>query len=292
MTGTAELGRGAVDLDLERAENAKAHHGHPSRRYHGLDRLQRLICRGFDLACSRFAAGISLVAARARDGFLVGRTQRPEPKELDVYRIPLILGVFVALSCAGIGTAADGSAGRPDGRLLPDGADIQRSTPASRPDDRGDRFTPGASSEPAVGTGRPDGRTVPDAVDARNAVTPVVSPGGRKRHDLVRLARGADRGPRGRRSGTRNGRSPRSPPPRACPRSLTCPPSRLALRAVPPGGPRPVRRTSRRSTRLSTGRLCHEPLAAGSSDPAADAIRLPEPRLRRVLDIDIISSRG
>jgi len=91
-----------------------------------------------------------------------------------VYRIPLILGVFVALSCAGIGTAADGSSGRPDGRLLPDGADIQRTTPASRPDDRGDRFTPGASSEPAVGTGRPDGRTVPDAVDARNAVTPVV----------------------------------------------------------------------------------------------------------------------
>jgi hypothetical protein len=90
-----------------------------------------------------------------------------------MYRIPLILGVFVALSCAGIGTAADGSAGRPDGRLLPDGADIQRTTPASRPDERGDRFTPGALSEPVV-TARPDGRTVPDAVDARNAVTPVV----------------------------------------------------------------------------------------------------------------------
>lgn len=91
-----------------------------------------------------------------------------------MYRIPLILGVFVALSCTGIGTAADGSPGRPDGRLLPDGADIPRTTPSSRPDDRGDRFTPGASSEPAVVTGRPDGRTVPDAVDARNAVTPVV----------------------------------------------------------------------------------------------------------------------
>ena len=91
-----------------------------------------------------------------------------------MYRIPLILGVFVALSCAGIGTAADGSVGRPDGRLLPDGADIPRTTPSSRPDDRGDRFTPGASSDPAVVTGRPDGRTVPDAVDARNAVTPVV----------------------------------------------------------------------------------------------------------------------
>jgi len=91
-----------------------------------------------------------------------------------VFRISLILGVFVALLCAGISAAADGPTGRPDGRFLPDGADIQRTTPASRPDDHGDRFTPGASSEPAVGTARPDGRTVPDAVDARNAVTPVV----------------------------------------------------------------------------------------------------------------------
>jgi hypothetical protein len=45
---------------------------------------------------------------------------------------------------------------------------------AARPDDRADRFTPGASPEPAVITSRTDGRTVPDAVDARNAVTPVV----------------------------------------------------------------------------------------------------------------------
>jgi hypothetical protein len=91
-----------------------------------------------------------------------------------VYRISLILGLLLALTCAGVAAAADSPAGRPDGRLVPDGADIQRPTPASRPDDRGDRFTPGASSEPAVGTARPDGRTVPDAVDARNAVTPVV----------------------------------------------------------------------------------------------------------------------
>jgi hypothetical protein len=91
-----------------------------------------------------------------------------------VFRIPFILGLLVALIGAGIATAADGPAGRPDGRLLPDGADIQRTTPASRPDDRADRFTPGASSEPAVVTGRPDGRTVPDSVDARNAGTPVV----------------------------------------------------------------------------------------------------------------------
>ena len=90
-----------------------------------------------------------------------------------MFRIPLILGVFVALIGAGISTAADGPAGRPDGRLLPDGADIHSTIP-TRPDDRGDRFTPGASSEPAVVTGRPDGRTVPDAVDARNAGTPAV----------------------------------------------------------------------------------------------------------------------
>jgi hypothetical protein len=94
-------------------------------------------------------------------------------KELDVFRILLILGVFGVLLCAGNSAAADGSTGRPDGRLLPDGADIDRATPASRPDDRGDRFTPGASSETAVATGRPDGRTVPDAVDARSAVTPI-----------------------------------------------------------------------------------------------------------------------
>ena len=93
---------------------------------------------------------------------LVGRTQRPEQKELDVLRIPLILGVLVSLVCVGIGMAADGPAKRPDGRLLPDAADLHSTTPPSRPADRGDRFA------------RPDGRTVPDAVDARNAVTPVV----------------------------------------------------------------------------------------------------------------------
>ena len=91
-----------------------------------------------------------------------------------MFRIPLTLGLFVALMCVGVAAAADSPAGRPDGRFLPDGADIQRTTPASRPDDRADRFTPGASAEPAVTTGRPDGRTVPDAVDARNTVTPVV----------------------------------------------------------------------------------------------------------------------
>jgi hypothetical protein len=106
--------------------------------------------QGFDRPCSRLAAGISLVAARAHDGVLVGRTQRPEQKELDVSRISLILGLVVALIGAGSGTAADGPAGRPDGRLLPDGADLHSTTLPTRPDDRGDRFTPGASSEPAV----------------------------------------------------------------------------------------------------------------------------------------------
>jgi hypothetical protein len=127
------------------------------------------ICR----ACSRVAAGVSLVAARPRDGFLVGRTQRPKQKELAVFRTLLTLGVFLVLLGASTSTAADGP-GRPDGRLLPDGADIHPATTATRPDDRADRFTPGSLSEPAIVTGRSDGRLVPDAVDARNAVTPVV----------------------------------------------------------------------------------------------------------------------
>ena len=79
-----------------------------------------------------------------------------------MFRILLILGVFLALLGAGTSAAADG-VGRPDGRLLPDSADIHPTAPATRPDDRDDRFI------------RPDGRLVPDAVDARrNAVTPVV----------------------------------------------------------------------------------------------------------------------
>ena len=98
-----------------------------------------------------------------------------------MFRITLTLGVFLALICAGMVAAAEGSSGysapavsqRPDGRLMPDGADINPTTPASRPDDRGDRFTPGASSEAPVVGGRPDGRLIPDGVDARNAVTPI-----------------------------------------------------------------------------------------------------------------------
>ena len=92
-----------------------------------------------------------------------------------MFRIPLILGVFAALICAGISTAADGPADRPDGgRHLPDGADVHVTTPTPRPDDRGDRFTPGASPEPVATTGRPAEHHVPDAVDARNSVTPAI----------------------------------------------------------------------------------------------------------------------
>ena len=101
-----------------------------------------------------------------------------------MFRISLILGVCVALICAGTSAGADGSSGqsapsvsqRPDGRLVADGADIHppEAVTVTRPDDRGDRFTPGASSATSVVTGRPDGHYVPDSVDARNAVTPVV----------------------------------------------------------------------------------------------------------------------
>ena len=42
LTGTAELGRDAVDLDLEGAENAKAHRGHPGDRYHALHEAVRV----------------------------------------------------------------------------------------------------------------------------------------------------------------------------------------------------------------------------------------------------------
>jgi hypothetical protein len=94
-------------------------------------------------------------------------------------RIPLILAVFLALTCTGIGVAADSPTApavsqRPDGRLLPDGADIRPTTPAARPDDRADRSTPGTSMEPTVATGRPDGRSLPDAVDAGTANPPVI----------------------------------------------------------------------------------------------------------------------
>ena len=98
-----------------------------------------------------------------------------------MFRIPLILGVFIALVCAGTSAAADGSAGRPDGRLVPDGVDAARSavTPivAGRPDGREvpDGVDAARSAVAPIVASRPDGREVPDGVDAaRNAVTPIV----------------------------------------------------------------------------------------------------------------------
>ena len=95
-----------------------------------------------------------------------------------MFRIPLILAVFVALTCTAIASAADNQATptvsqRADGRLVPDGVDLP-TAPATRPDDRADRSTPGSLNEPGAVTGRPDGRTLPDAVDARTANPPVV----------------------------------------------------------------------------------------------------------------------
>jgi hypothetical protein len=94
-----------------------------------------------------------------------------------VFRIPLILAIFLALTCTAIAAAADDqttpTVTQPGARHLPDGADIPPA-PATRPDDRADRFTPGSSTEPTVITGRPDGRTLPDAVDARTTNPPII----------------------------------------------------------------------------------------------------------------------
>ena len=167
-----------------------------------------------------------------------------------MFRIPLILGVGVALICAGLSAAADGSSGqsapsvsqRPDGRLVADGADIHppEAVTVTRPDDRSDRFTPGASSATSVVTGRPDGRQRPGLGRCAQRCHAGRHTNGREPHDLVRLARSTDRRPDGRRFGTRDGRPARLPPPRACPRSLTRQPASASTRAVPRGGPRPA----------------------------------------------------
>jgi hypothetical protein len=129
------------------------------------------------ILCSRSAAAISLPAAGPLHGLLIGRTQRPEQKELQLSRITLILAVSLALSCTAAAAADSPTAPtvsqRADGRLLPDGADIP-TAPAIRPDDRADRSISASSTEPTAVTGRPDGRTLPDAVDARTANPPVV----------------------------------------------------------------------------------------------------------------------
>ena len=86
-----------------------------------------------------------------------------------MFRIHLIVAVFLALTCTGLAAAADSPSApavsqRPDGRLLPDSADIPRASLS----------TPRASSETSGVTGRPDGRTLPDAADLRTADTPTV----------------------------------------------------------------------------------------------------------------------
>ena len=94
-----------------------------------------------------------------------------------MFRIPLILIVCLALTCTAIAAAEDNqptpTASQRAARHLPDGADIPPA-PATRPDDRADRSTPGSLTEPTAVNGRLDGRTLPDAVDARTANPPVV----------------------------------------------------------------------------------------------------------------------
>jgi hypothetical protein len=100
----------------------------------------------------------------------VGRSQQPDPKEVHVFRIHLIVTVILALTCTGLSAAANSPSTpavsqRPDGRLLPDSADIPRAGSRTR----------GASSEgTGVTGGRPDGRTLPDAADLGTAGTPTV----------------------------------------------------------------------------------------------------------------------
>jgi len=65
-----------------------------------------------------------------------------------MFRIPLILAVFLALTCTSIAAADD-------------------------PADRSMLGLGSATASTAV-SGRPDGRTLPDAVDARTAKPPVV----------------------------------------------------------------------------------------------------------------------
>jgi hypothetical protein len=95
-----------------------------------------------------------------------------------VFRILIILAVSIAIGSTAVVAAADDQttptvSQRADGRLLPDGADIP-TAPATRPDDRADRPSPGSLTEPTTVMNRPDGRTLPDAVDASTATAPVL----------------------------------------------------------------------------------------------------------------------
>jgi hypothetical protein len=79
-----------------------------------------------------------------------------------VFRTTVILTVFLALLCTGIGVAANSPdaravSQRPDGRLLPDAADMGTK-----------------AATPTGVTGRPDGRTLPDAADLRKGEAPPI----------------------------------------------------------------------------------------------------------------------
>ena len=78
-----------------------------------------------------------------------------------MFRTPVILTVFLALVSTGIGVAANSQdapavSQRPDGRLLPDAADMGTN-----------------AATPAGVTGRPDGR-LPDAADLRKDEAPPI----------------------------------------------------------------------------------------------------------------------
>jgi hypothetical protein len=77
-----------------------------------------------------------------------------------VFRITVILTVFLALVCAGVAASSPNAPAvsqRPDGRLLPDAADMGTN-----------------ATTPAGVTGRPDGRTLPDAADIRRDDAPPI----------------------------------------------------------------------------------------------------------------------
>ena len=77
-------------------------------------------------------------------------------------RTTVIITVFIALVCAGIGVAANSPSApavsqRPDGRLLPDAADVATN----------------AATTTGV-TGRPDGRDLPDSADVSRGESPPI----------------------------------------------------------------------------------------------------------------------
>ena len=95
-----------------------------------------------------------------------------------MFRIPLILAVFLALTCTAIAAAADNQttptvSQRADAGTSPTAPTSHRHPPHA-PTTAPTAPHQARSTEPTVVTGRPDGRTLPDAVDARTANPPVV----------------------------------------------------------------------------------------------------------------------